>query len=482
MKVTIHSRRKFLKLTGKCAITLTTVNLMRACSGTEKKPNVLFLFTDDQRYDTIHALGNEYIQTPVMDDLVQNGTTFTNGYIMGGTSPAVCAPSRAMLLTGRTLFHVEKQGTWEYNITEKYPTMPETFKKAGYTTFGTGKWHNGRASYSRSFISGGKMMFGGMSDHYKVPVYNFDPDGEYPKEKQYFATEKHSSEMYTDTAINFLQNYKEENPFFMYVSFQAPHDPRDMPKKFKDVYDPEKLPIPENFLPEHPFDNGELKVRDEKLEKWPRTPEAIKQHLADYYAMITHLDFEIGRILKTLKELGHYQNTIIILAGDNGLAVGQHGLLGKQNVYEHSVKVPLIICGPGIPRNERRQAFCYLLDIFPTLCDLCNIVIPVTVEGKSLVPAIYNPEEKIRKILGFAYRDYQRAIRDDRLKLIEYNVNGIRTTQLFDLLNDPYETSNLAGNSEYFNHLNRLREELLNLKNTLDDNSNVFWENFTRQL
>ena len=478
MKTTNYSRRKFLKLAGQYAITLTAANLIPSCSRAKTKPNILFLFADDQRYDTIHALGNADIQTPNMDELVQNGTTFTNSYIMGGTSPAVCAPSRAMLMTGRTLFHIEKQGLWEYNITEKYPTMPETFIKAGFTTFGTGKWHNGKASYSRSFSKGGKMMFGGMSDHYKVPVYDFDPSGVYPEKNRYFATRKHSSEMYADTAIEFLQSYNQENHFFMYVSFQAPHDPRDMPKEFRDIYDPDKIPLPENFLPEHPFDNGELKIRDEKLEKWPRTPDAIKGHIAAYYAMITHLDYEIGRILKTLRETDHYQNTIIIFAGDNGLAVGQHGLLGKQNVYEHSVKVPLIIGGPGIPGNERREAFCYLLDIFPTLCDLCDIAIPVTVEGKSLAPAIFNPNETTRDFLTFAYRDFQRAIRDQRYKLVEYHVNGIRTTQLFDLQNDPYETTNLAEDPVFFTHLKRLREELIKMKNTLEDNSNEFWDNF----
>lgn len=479
-------RRDFLKTssTGLLPFIMYGCSLSGVTPG--KKPNILFLFTDDQRFDTIHALGNEDIITPNMDSLVKNGVSFSNAYIMGGTSPAVCAPSRSMLMTGRTLFRIGKQGLWEYSIPEEHPTMPETFRKAGYTTFGTGKWHNGPPAYARSFSDGDKIFFGGMSDHYRVPYCDFAPDGNYSdgeamqelrKRAQEREPGKHSSELFSDAAIEFLDNYTGDNPFFLYVAYTAPHDPRDMPEEFRAMYDPDKIPLPKNFLPEHPFDNGELKIRDEQLAPWPRTPEIIRRHIADYYAMITHLDYHIGRVIDALKQSGHADNTIIVMAGDNGLAVGRHGLMGKQNVYDHSVHVPLIICGPGIPKGETRDNFCYLPDIFPTLCDAADVPVPATVEGMSLLPAINDSKSETRNSLFFAYMDYQRSVREKRFKLIEYNVKGVRTTQLFDLENDPWETNNLASNPGYTQQLTRLRIELTAWKEKLGD-SGPFWEGF----
>jgi arylsulfatase A-like enzyme len=180
--------------------------------------------------------------------------------------------------------------------------------------------------------------------------------------------------------------------------------------------------------------------------------------------MINHLDAKIGRVIEKLKETAQYENTIIIFAGDNGLALGQHGLLGKQSLYEHSVHVPLIMSGPGIPKAQKRDAFCYLLDVFPTLCQLCDIEIPESVEGHSLAAVIKNPKRRIRKNLLFAYRDFQRAVRDKRYKLIEYSVNSNRTTQLFDLKADPCELNNLADDPKNLKNLTRLRKKLAQWK------------------
>ena len=307
-----------------------------------------------------------------------------------------------------------------------------------------------------------------MSDHLQVPVHDFDPEGLYTKEKKYIG-EKFSSELFTDAAVKFIHEYKDDNPFFMYISYTAPHDPRMAPKKFKDMYDPDKIPLPKNFMPRHPFDNGELKIRDEVLAPFPRTPDIIREHIAAYYAMITHLDDQIGRVLETLDEKGYADNTIIIFAGDNGLAVGQHGLLGKQNLYEHSVRVPLTISGPGIPGGKRSPALCYLSDIFPTICELTGIPTPQTVEGHSLLPIIKGEKEKIYDSVFGAYKEFQRMVCGDRYKLIEYDANGVKNTQLFDLTNDPWELNNLHTVPEYSGELNRLRKELAAWQKKLGD-------------
>jgi arylsulfatase A-like enzyme len=139
----------------------------------------------------------------------------------------------------------------------------------------------------------------------------------------------------------------------------------------------------------------------------------------------------------------HAHNTIIVFAGDNGLAMGQHGLLGKQNLYEHSIRVPLVIGGPGIPGGHRADGGCYLLDVFPTLCDLAGLKTPATVEGQTLMPALRNPRARLRQSMFFAYRNVQRAVWDGRWKLIRYHVAGNDRSQLFDLERDPWEMHSL---------------------------------------
>ncbi|MHC4665491.1 MAG: sulfatase-like hydrolase/transferase, partial [Planctomycetota bacterium] len=283
-----QTRRKFLKTIGLATASVGAHSFLSGCAqpGLSRKqtrrPNILFLFTDDQRFDTIHALGNKEIITPNMDKLVGSGTTFTNAYIMGSMSGAVCMPSRAMLLSGKDLFDLVDKGD---TIPAEHPMLPEVLQQAGYVTFGTGKWHNERAPFARSFTAGGNIFFGGMSDHYKVPICDFDPTGKYSKESRYHKEGKHSSELFSDAAVEFLLNYKKEDkPFFVYVSYTAPHDPRTAPKEYHDMYEPAKIALPENFTPEHPFDNGEMRIRDEKLAGWPRTHEEIRRHIADYYA------------------------------------------------------------------------------------------------------------------------------------------------------------------------------------------------------
>ncbi len=457
----------------------------------KSKRNVLFFFTDDQRFDTIRALGNPSIHTPNLDTLVDRGTAFTRAYIPGGTCAAVCMPSRAMLHTGRTLFHIERHGE---RIPEEHKTLGEWFRSAGYATYGIGKWHNGRESFARSFSGGDEIFFGGMGDHWNVPAYRFDPTGKYSTQCPYIAEPqksnrvmfrdcdhivagKHSTELFVEAAIHFLKSYDFSRPFFMYVSLMAPHDPRTMPEEFLRMYDPANITLPENFLPEHPLDTGALRVRDEMLASLPRDPNEIRRHIAEYYAMISHLDDAFGRLIEALRDSRQLDNTIIVFAGDNGLALGQHGLMGKQNLYEHSVRVPLIFSGPGVPRGHRSTELVYLLDIFPTLCELVGITVPDSVEGKSLVPAFYRPDRALRKSLYLAYGDSLRGVTDGMYKLVEYSSGD---TQLFDLVTDPLERRNLAFEPSYSRPLAELRMQLRSMAEEWDDPTHstgkTFWE------
>lgn len=431
-------------------------NAVRAAN----RPNVLFLLSDDQRFDTIHALGNAEIQTPTLDRLVRDGFAFTQAYCMGGMQGAICVPSRAMILSGRSLFHVPE------DLPPEIPLWPEVMAKSGYATFGAGKWHNGTPSFARCFQSGGPVFFGGMSDHLKVPIHDFDPTGKYDK-KSIRIAKKYSSELFADAAIDFLRNRKKDKPFFAYIAFTAPHDPRMPPKDIAARYDPAKLSLPKNFRPLHPFNNGELKSRDEELAPWPRTPEVVKKHIADYYGMITHLDAQVGRILKALEDSGQAKNTIVVFTSDHGLALGRHGLFGKQNLYEHSMRPPLLFAGPSIPKGKTSDALCYLFDILPTVCDWTHVAMPKGVDGKSLAPIVAGKATKVRDTVFLAYRDVQRSIRDARWKLIRYP--HINKSQLFDLRSDLDELHDLAADRKQAEQLKRMTTLLVAAQKQADD-------------
>lgn len=454
------------------------------------RPNVLFILADDERFDTIHALGNDEIQTPNLDRLVNEGTSFTRAHIPSGTSGAVCMPSRAMLNSGKTLFHLYGAGE---QIPKEHTTMGQCFRENGYRTIGIGKWHNGPESYARSFSDGDEIFFGGMWDHWNVPVNAYHPDGVYENKVRttpnfFYANHpmdmiaeritagKHSTELFTDAAIRFIEQPHDE-PFFLYTAMLAPHDPRTMPEKYRNMYDPEKLSVPENFLPEPLFNFGFPIERDEQLVPFPHTEDDVRKHLADYYAMISHIDENVGRLIDALERTGQLDNTIIVYTGDNGLSVGQHGLMGKQNLYDHSIRVPMILRGPGIPQNERRDDYVYLLDMFPTLCDLCGVPIPESVEGKSFEKVIRG-EKGDRDCLYFAFTKLIRGVKDERFKLIRYKL-APDDGQLFDLFKDPKETKNLYNDPRYRAIRDTLEQKLLEQRDIWeDDPENPFTKGF----
>ena len=423
------------------------------------RPNILLLFSDDQRADAVGAYGNPFIRTPNIDEIARHGVRFTNAYCMGSQHGAVCAPSRAMLMSGRTLFHV-------YDKLEGVTTFPMLLQKAGYVTFGTGKWHNEKAAFKAAFMEVQEIFFGGMSDHFQVPVQDLNPDGTYSEaEKKGF-----SSTIFANAAVEFLDRYSagaRSSPFFVYVAFTAPHDPRTPPGEYLTMYRPEEMPLPPDYMPLHPFHNGWMTGRDEQLAPWPRPPEVIRSQLAEYYGMISHMDNEVGRILQCLRNNDLMENTIIVFASDHGLSLGSHGLMGKQNLYEHSMKAPLIVAGQGVPSNEERPALVYLHDIGPTILRMAGIDVPSEMEGKSLQGVISGEEKGVRYSLFTTYETIQRAVRDQRWKLIRYP--EIHYTQLFDLEHDPYELNNLAEDPEQSHVTEQMMQLLMKWQGQVDD-------------
>lgn len=490
------------------------------------KPNVLVIYTDDHRYSGVHALGGMPVQTPNLDKLSDYGLTFTHTYLMGAFSGATCIPSRAMLHTGRNLFRLKSIG---HTIPEGHTTMGEAFMDANYHAHFVGKWHQDMQSLARSFHTGakvsGKPRY--LTDQFRMPFSDWQADGNYKPEDCYLleyddqgkvirrpitendkrgptGTEKtgpHVSEVLADEAITFLRGYKNKKPFFMYLAFPTPHDPRQAPQEYYDMYPVDEMELPPSYMPQHPFDNGHIVLRDELLAEWPRTEEIAKKQLSEYYAIITHLDAQIGRVIQSLKESGQYENTIIVMAGDSGLGVGNHGLMGKQNIYdEDGIHVPFIISGGLIRENDKGKkidALCYIHDILPTVCDLASIPTPETADGISLVPVINGEGNQIRDHTFHAYRQHQRAYRKGKYKLIEYVrapdsskdrgefIAGSRVTQLYNFNNDPWETFDLAAFPEYQEIVAEMRSEMKEKADELGDVKDGdrtkvdFWKFFT---
>jgi arylsulfatase A-like enzyme len=428
-----------------------------------QKPNILFLFADDQRADALGISGNTYIRTPNIDNLARSGVRFTSCYVMGGHHGAICAPSRAMLLSGKSLFHV-------YDKLDGVHTMPMYFAENGYETFGTGKWHNGAQTFEASFQQGKNVFIGGMADHYKVPCRDLGSDRKLTQP----VIKGYSTDLFAHAAMDFIKEYgagKRANPFFCYVAFTAPHDPRSPRKDYIGMYPPESIPVPGNFQKLHPFQFDQLDLRDENLAPWPRTPEIIQESLADYYALVSHLDAKVGEIIETLKKEGLFDNTIIVYAADNGLAIGSHGLLGKQDVYEHSTNVPLIISGPGIPKESVSQALVYLYDLFPTLSGLSDLPPPSGIDGKNLVSVLKGESSGVRDALYTAYRNTARGVRKKEWKIIYYPQRNF--TQLFNLEKDPLEIKNLANLPESQPKIAEMMALMYKLHDANDDTASL---------
>lgn len=475
-------RRDFLKYMGGaaalalcgCSRGLQTATTNRFAAPDRSRPNFLLLLADDQAFSTIHALNNPQIATPNLDHLVRRGTTFTHCFNQGGWHGAICVASRAMLNTGRYLWTCggDDCGTW--------PLWGETLGKAGYDTFMTGKWHNEDKTLKRSFKTigptGGGMLpsndprarenkrQGIVNDPYDRPRpgNSWSPSDESLEGhwRKVDGRTVHSSVVWANAAIDYLDRRAawSDNPFFMYVAFHAPHDPRQAPREFEDMYPPGRIDVPPNYLPEHPFNQGDPKLRDELLAPFPRTKEAVQVHRSEYYAIITHLDRQIGRILDAFDKSGKADNTIVIFSADQGLAVGQHGLMGKQNLYDHSIRMPFMICGPGIEPGRRIDALIYLQSLFATTCDMARIETPGTVQFPSLVPLLTGEKARLYDSVYGAYRDLQRMVRTERHKLIRYpHVNEV---QLFDMQEDPWETKDLAEDPRYAQTVKTLDAEL----------------------
>jgi choline-sulfatase len=446
------------------------------CVSAQDKPNVLFLFADDFTYEAISAFGHTDIETPNLDRLVARGTTFTHAYNMGSWSGAVCVASRHMLITGRSVWRAESISKALDEERAAGRLWPQLLKSAGYDTYMTGKWHietkpegvfdvvrHVRAGMPRTVESSYNRPRDGISDEWSAADES---------RGGYWDGGKHWSEVGAEDAIDFIEMAKKKsNPFFMYIAFNAPHDPRQSPQEFLDKYPIDRMQLPANFLPSYPYKDAigcGQDLRDERLAPFPRTENSIKVHRREYYALITHLDRQIGRILDSLEKSGKADNTWIFFTADHGLAVGHHGLVGKQNMYDHSIRVPFIAVGPTAKPNQRIAAPIYLQDVMATTLELANIAKPDFVEFQSFLPLLLGntPTSSYPAIYG-AYLQLQRCVVADNWKLIVYpKANVVR---LYNLNEDPLEQYDLVNYPRYHVQKEMLLDKLVELQSQFGD-------------
>lgn len=444
-----------------------------------ERPNILFIFADDQCFDTISALGNEEIKTPNLDRLVAKGTTFTHSYNMGAWHGAVCVASRTMLNTGRFVWSAKQIKPEKERQEGRF--WAHYMEQAGYATYMTGKWHVGAKAEQAFQVSG--TVRGGMPRQKAKPKtkaagYNrpLSPEDQswkpWDKSRGGFWDDqgKHWSEIVGEEGVGFVQQASaQDKPFFLYMAFNAPHDPRQSPKKYVDMYPLDSISVPENFLPEYPYKDeiGCSKgLRDEALAPFPRTKYAVKVHRQEYYAIISHMDAQIGRVLDALEKSGKADNTFIFFTADHGLACGQHGLMGKQSMYDHSVRAPFIVCGPGVKQGKNKTPM-YLQDVMPTTLELAGVDRPEHVDFKSLLPLIQGEKVDHYESIYGCYMMSQRMITKDGFKLIHYPKANV--FRLFDLSADPLEMNDLIGSAKHADKVAALKKELHQLKQQMND-------------
>ena len=467
------------------------------------RPNILLIVTDDQAPHTLSCYGNKVCDTPNLDKLASSGIVLDQSYHMGSMSGAVCSPSRTMIMSGRTLWHLPPRGKKHLKKEEGKTsgqdilnnTLPAVFNGAGYETFRTCKKGN---SYSQA-----NELFQIVRD--KTARKAGEEDG---------------SQWHGRQLLDYLEGrakQKKKKPFLAYFGFSHPHDERwgrdDLNKKYgvENVKSPpfkvsDRAPrVPVSWLPKHPFPDGHPNLRDEVRVPGvmnSRTEATVRNELGREYACIENIDDQVGLVIEKLKTMGELKNTYVIYTADHGIAVGRHGLMGKQNLYEHSWRVPFIVSGPGVKPGTRAKGNNYLLDILPTLCDLAGIDIPETVQGKSVKPVLMGKTQQIRNVLYGAYcggtKPGMRSVRKGDWKLIKYDTmdGSVRKTQLFNLKENPEELLaehhqedvisktgntpsknqvNLAGKPKFTGKLKEMEKLLLSEMKRLNDPYR-FWD------
>ncbi|MCC9655694.1 sulfatase-like hydrolase/transferase [Rhodopirellula halodulae] len=443
-------------LLGLLATSLLASSFAKATDTPSKRPNFLVIVVDDQSPLDLRIYNPDSpLDTPNIDRLAASGMVFDGAHHMGAWSGAVCTPSRHMIMTGRSVWHIPQRrpkNPKKQNKSVRYPdtelapanlpefSMAAVFNRAGYDTMRTCKKGNSYPDANKQF----------------TVVRDATKRG---------GTEETGSAWHGKQVLDYLnqrESAADRDPFLIYFGFSHPHDTRDgtpeLLAKYGAINHKEKNslppanskqpPLPPNHLDAHPFHHGHPNLRDEVAVSgvWERRDErTIRNELGREFACSENIDIQIGKVLNRLEEMGELQNTYVVYTSDHGMAIGRHGLQGKQNLYEHTWRVPFVLSGPSIPTGKRALGNLYLMDLLPTLVDLAGIEAPSTLEGRSLRPVIEGKQETLRDVLFGIYcggtKPGMRCVKQGDWKLIKYDVldGSVRETQLFNLAANPLE-------------------------------------------
>lgn len=445
----------------KLLIAIITFGLLApAMPAAERKPNFLFIYTDDQRWDALGVVQREqgeaarfpWFKTPNMDRIAAEGVRFRNAFV----TLSLCSPSRTTFLTGRYNHH--------NGVINNYTPFPpdsvthaSLMRAAGYKTAYIGKWHHSNQSgqrpgfdYSASFVGQGRYI--------DCPV---EINGKSTPTKGWI------DDVSTDFAIGFIKQHRNE-PFSMVVGLKSPHGPRggeNLPARLQNLFDGEKSrPVPNLATPALYRTGAGETARDQKPQPNLTEPVVVPGHL-DYMRHIAGADEEVGKLLKALDELGLTDNTVIVFSSDNGFYLGEHGLGDKRSMYEESLRIPMLVRYPKLfPKGKTCDDLVLNIDLAPTFLDLAGVLIPDAMQGRSWVPLLTGKTTDWRQSFlaeyffekGFEGTPTLVGIRTTTGKLVKYPGHP-EWTELFDLPSDRYETKNLIGSTS----ANELRQQLM---------------------
>ncbi|MCC5931423.1 MAG: sulfatase-like hydrolase/transferase [Cyclobacteriaceae bacterium] len=444
-----------------CCLWLCT--LPDFCNAEQQQPNIIFIYTDDQRFDALGANGNSVIQTPALDKLARKGIRFTNAHVVF----SLCSPSRAALLTGRygSANGVLQLGS-DLNPNEK--TAAQFLQESGYATAMSGKWHLGRTPEDAGFDF--SVWFEGNGTYYGRTIYDLN---------EKVNPEEHCDLYCAKRSADFMKEAVEGNkPFFLFHNTQLPHmngvHEWDARPETLNRYRESDMPVPSSHLDtlfgKPPYLKNIRNLSQAKKYGYPEKS-AIQKHTKEYYAVITEMDAFLDIIFKTVDQLGIRENTYIFFMSDNGWMLGEHGFTSKVLPYRPSTHVPLIIVGPGLaPGTEDRIVL--NIDMMPTLLEISGIQKPENVHGTSLMPLMHNKKTKWRN--SFVYEGLGTyggaepnltAIRENLKYIVTYSNIDLKEesfTELYNFNSDPDERFNIADNKHYTKEVRRLKKVIKN--------------------
>lgn len=470
-----YSRRTFMQLSALGAAAAASTPA-RARVLTPSRPNIIFIMSDQHRGDCVGADGNAAIHTPHMDRLAREGALFRHAY---STTPT-CTPARAALLTGMNPWNHGMLGY--YRVAEKYPVeMPRILRDAGYHTLGIGKMHwspqrgghgfhnlildEASREETPEFRSDYRAWFASQAPGIDVRATGIGSNS-YRAGAYKLPEHLHPTHWTGEVARNFIAGYNRPEPFFLKVSFVRPHSPYDPPKRWMDFYADRDLPVA--HVGDWADRYRKRSDRSDSIWHGDLGPDQVRHSRQGYYGCVSHVDEEIGGILETLEARGMLDNTLVLYTSDHGDMTGDHHLWRKSYPYEASARIPMIIRWPkGMLEAERGRILDHpveIRDILPTFMDAANTVIQHPIDGRSMLDAVRGADDwrdaiDLEHDVCYSKENHWSGLTDGKTKYIFHARDG--EEQLFDLVNDPGETTDLAGDPAHGPRLKQWRDRLI---------------------